>query len=46
MILLWGAPGDDPLEAVHNELGRRRAEVTLLDQRQVLDQRVELTIGT
>ena len=46
MILLWGAPGDDPLEAVHSELDRRRAEVTLLDQRQVLDQRVELTIGT
>lgn len=45
MILLWGAPGDDPLEAVHNELERRRAEVTLLDQRQVLDQRVELIIG-
>lgn len=45
MILLWGAPGDDPLEAVHGELERRGAKVTLLDQREVLDQRVELTIG-
>ncbi len=45
MILLWGAPGDDPLEAVRAELDRRRAAATLLDQRQVLDQRVELTMG-
>jgi glutathione synthase/RimK-type ligase-like ATP-grasp enzyme len=45
VILLWGAPGDDPLEAVCHELERRRMEVTLLDQREVLDQRVELTIG-
>jgi len=45
VILLWGAPGDDPLEAVAAELERRRATVVLLDQRDVLDQRVELTIG-
>jgi glutathione synthase/RimK-type ligase-like ATP-grasp enzyme len=45
VILLWGAPGDDPLEAVRSELDRRRTDVRLLDQRDVLDQRVELTIG-
>jgi glutathione synthase/RimK-type ligase-like ATP-grasp enzyme len=45
VILLWGAPGDDPLEAVRHELCRRGADVAFLDQRDVLDQRVELTIA-
>ena len=45
MILLWGAPGDDPLEAITAELARRGASMTFLDQRDVLDQRIELTIG-
>jgi len=45
VILLWGAPGDDPLDAITAELVRRGAPMTFLDQREVLDQRVELTIG-
>jgi glutathione synthase/RimK-type ligase-like ATP-grasp enzyme len=45
MILLWGLPGDDPLDAVAGELARRGADVALLDQRDVLDQRVDLEIG-
>ena len=45
MILLWGAPGDDPLDAISAELVKRGAAMTLLDQRSVLDHRVELTIG-
>jgi len=45
VILLWGAPGDDPLDAISAELVKRGAAMTLLDQRSVLDHRVELTIG-
>ncbi|TMQ07445.1 MAG: RimK domain-containing protein ATP-grasp [Deltaproteobacteria bacterium] len=45
MILLWGLPGDDPLDAVVRELGRRGTPFELLDQRHVLDQRVELDIA-
>jgi glutathione synthase/RimK-type ligase-like ATP-grasp enzyme len=45
VILLWGAPGDDPLDAVVDGLARRGAAVTFLDQRNVLEQHVELTIG-
>lgn len=45
MILLWGAPGDDPLDAVLAELARRGTPMTFLDQRSVLDQRVELIIA-
>jgi len=45
VILLWGAPGDDPLDAISAELVKHGAAMTLLDQRRVLDQRVELTIG-
>jgi len=33
MILLWGAPGDAPLDSVRTELDRRGADVFLLDQR-------------
>jgi glutathione synthase/RimK-type ligase-like ATP-grasp enzyme len=33
MILLWGAPGDSPLDSVRTELERRGANVFLLDQR-------------
>ena len=46
MILLWGPPGDPPLNAVSAALARRRAEFMLVDQREVLEQRVELDIGT
>jgi glutathione synthase/RimK-type ligase-like ATP-grasp enzyme len=33
MILLWGAPGDGPLDSVRAALERRGAELCLLDQR-------------
>jgi hypothetical protein len=33
MILLWGVPGDAPLDAVHAALGHMGAEFRLLDQR-------------
>jgi len=33
MILLWGVPGDAPLDAVRAALERRGAEMCLLDQR-------------
>src|SRR4029079_9792086 len=45
VILLWGAPGDAPLVAVRAELEHRRADFALLDQREVLDHRVELIFG-
>ena len=45
MILLWGLPGDDPLDAVMRELTCRCTPFALLDQRRVLEQRVELDIG-
>ena len=45
MILLWGLPGDDPFDAVASALSRRRADFTLLDQREVLDQRIELDVS-
>jgi RimK-like ATP-grasp domain len=45
VILLWGPPGDDPLDAVTRELARRGDPFMLLDQRDAPHQRVELTIG-
>ncbi|MEJ7809755.1 MAG: hypothetical protein WKG32_04985 [Gemmatimonadaceae bacterium] len=33
MILLWGVPGDPPLDAVHRALLRRGAPTLLIDQR-------------
>lgn len=45
MILLWGLPGDDPLDAVVAALTVRGAAFTLLDQRRALDQRIELELG-
>lgn len=45
MILLWGLPGDEPLGALLGQLERRGARFVLLDQRQALEQRIELDIG-
>lgn len=42
MILLWGTPGDDPLDCVHAALQRRCADFFLLDQRGAPEMRVEL----
>ncbi|HEV8495733.1 MAG TPA: hypothetical protein VGQ56_02660 [Gemmatimonadaceae bacterium] len=45
MILLWGVPGDDPLDCVRAALERTGADVRLLDQRGSAEMRVELTVG-
>jgi glutathione synthase/RimK-type ligase-like ATP-grasp enzyme len=45
VILLWGVPGDDPLDCVHAALERTGADVRLLDQRGNAQMRVELTVG-
>jgi glutathione synthase/RimK-type ligase-like ATP-grasp enzyme len=45
VILLWGVPGDDPLDCIRAELERTGAEVRLLDQRGSAEVRVELTVG-
>jgi glutathione synthase/RimK-type ligase-like ATP-grasp enzyme len=43
LILLWGVPGDDPLDDVAQALGRRGAEIHLLDQRLVRDAEIALS---
>ena len=43
-ILVWGVPGDDPTRAVHAALEDSGAPVVLLDQRQIGDMCVELTV--
>jgi hypothetical protein len=45
MILLWGMSGDEPLSAVTASLHRRNEPYALIDQRDILDTTVELTIG-
>jgi hypothetical protein len=45
MILLWGMTGDEPLTAVTASLHRRNEPYALIDQRDILDTTVELTIG-
>lgn len=45
MILLWGLLRDNPVAAVRNELLTMGAEVFLLDQRRVLETRIELEMG-
>ena len=44
MILLWGAPGDAPLDAVREALARRGAAVYFLDQRHAADTTVVLQV--
>jgi glutathione synthase/RimK-type ligase-like ATP-grasp enzyme len=46
VILLWGVPGDDPLDCVHAALQRVGANVRLLDQRESAAMHVELTVGS
>lgn len=41
MILLWGLPGDDPLDAVVAALTAAGARYLLLDQRRALEHRIE-----
>jgi hypothetical protein len=45
MILLWGLPGDEPFDAVRSALEWRKTPYVLLDQRRVLEQRLELEVG-
>ena len=45
MILLWGVPGDAPLDAVYAALQRRDVETQLLDQRAGAAMQVELQVG-
>jgi glutathione synthase/RimK-type ligase-like ATP-grasp enzyme len=42
MILLWGVPGDDPLDEVWAALRRAGADARLLDQRDVVDAAVAI----
>ena len=44
MILLWGLPGDEPLDNVAAALSERGCAVLLLDQRAALDQRIDVEI--
>lgn len=44
MILLWGLPADSPLARVQSALCRREAPVAFIDQRDVLDTDVELSV--
>lgn len=44
MILLWGVPGDGPLDAVRETLERRAAPVRFIDQRMAAEMSVELTV--
>lgn len=43
-VLLWGVPGDPPLDEVGRALRQRGASVVLLDQRKVLDTGIEFRV--
>lgn len=45
MIFLWGLAGDRPLATVRQELARLGRTAVLLDQRAVLDTRIEVDVG-
>ncbi len=45
MILLWGVPGDSPLDAVRAALEQTGAEFQLLDQRHAARTQVTLNVG-
>src|SRR3954447_13267602 len=45
MILLWGLPGEEPLEAVRAGLQRVNARHVLLDERAALATRVRVDAG-
>ena len=44
MILLWGVMQDKPLAAVHGALQRQGAEVRVIDQLDILETGVDLTV--
>jgi hypothetical protein len=45
LILLWGIADEPPLAAVHSELTRLGVPTILLDQRDILETAIELTVG-
>lgn len=45
MIVLWGLIQDRPLAAVHRALQRQGAEVKVIDQLDILETRVDLTVN-
>jgi glutathione synthase/RimK-type ligase-like ATP-grasp enzyme len=45
MILLWGVPGDAPLDSVRSALERTGADARLLDQRLAAEAQTELMVG-
>jgi glutathione synthase/RimK-type ligase-like ATP-grasp enzyme len=44
MILLWGVPGERPIDVVRSALGDLRADVIMFDQRNVADWSIELAV--
>jgi glutathione synthase/RimK-type ligase-like ATP-grasp enzyme len=46
VILLWGVPGDDPLDVVWAALGRLGADARLLDQREIRRAAIEIDAAT
>src|ERR1700674_1317099 len=46
LVLLWGLPADSPLAAVHAQLVGTGVPTRLIDQRDVLDTRVRLSVGS
>jgi hypothetical protein len=46
VILLWGVPGDDPLDVVWAALGRLGADARLLDQRDIRRAAIEIDAAT
>lgn len=45
MVLLWGLPGDTPFDAVWAELDRQGVDYRILNQRKVLEHRLDLKFG-
>jgi glutathione synthase/RimK-type ligase-like ATP-grasp enzyme len=46
MILLWGVPGERPLDVVRSALGDLRKRAFVFDQRAVGDWSIELSVGS
>ena len=44
MILLWGIDADGPLERVREELGLLGADTVFIDQQQILETEIDLTV--
>jgi len=44
MILIWGIDADGPLERVREELGMLGADIVFIDQQQILETEIDLTV--